>query len=380
MKIRKIMRKMYETENIFLEYLLYYFLLIAYKIFKKYKGVRNEIRKSIKTFEGEEISKSKYNKLFRKFIIVRYVYCLRSKEYYLYGIDKLSSTKEIDNFMTRQFTKKYYAVINSEKYRKVFDKKNLLYIKFKDYFKRDVICVTGKSCEKEFKKFMRGKKAFILKPLSGHSGDGIKIYNKKDYVNLDQMFKRVIRKRPCVIEELIQQDDSIGIFHPESVNTVRVVTFQFNNCVSILWSLIRTGQGGSNVDNMGAAKGGGIGALIDPETGKIISDGFDWKGMNITHHPDSNIKFKNFQVPKWKELLELVTNLASEIPEMHCVGWDLALSKNGWVLVEGNARPQCVTAQTITKSGYKHYYDKMCTLVRSQKKLEEEIYEGKREV
>ena len=56
---------------------------------------------------------------------------------------------------------------------------------------------------------------------------------------------------------------------------------------------------------------------------------------------------------------------------MHCVGWDLALTKKGWVLVEGNARPQCVTVQTVTKKGYKPYYDKMYTLV--SKELEEQI-------
>ena len=134
---------------------------------------------------------------------------------------------------------------------------------------------------------------------------------------------------------------------------------------SILWTFLRTGQGDNEVDNMGAA---GMGALIDTETGIIISNGVDWKGSEFEKHPDSNITFKGFEIPKWDELKETAKSLASELSEMHCVGWDLALTDNGWVLVEGNARPQCVTIQTFTKKGYKGHYINMYNLVKELNK------------
>ncbi len=376
MSIRKILRKKYETGKKFHELWIYYFLKIAFIVFGKYKSIKKEIKGAIKTFESEDISKKEYKQIFRKLIIFRYVYFLRGTEYYLYGI-KDKTYSEIDTFMPRRHTKKYYAVINSNRFRKVFDKKNLTYEVFSKYYKRDFVCIRNKNDLKKFKKFIKGKEKFILKPLAGHSGNGIKIYNVKDYKSGVKLFNRTLKKAPYVAEELIIQSNSLGCFHPESVNTIRVVTFQYNGSVSILWAFIRTGQGDNNVDNMGSA---GMGALIDTTKGIIISDGIDWKGEEISHHPDSKIKFKGFKIPYWKELIKTVTELVSEIPDMHCVGWDLALTDDGWVLVEGNARPQCVTVQTITKKGYRAYYDKMCTLVRKEKKEKEEIFEGKIEI
>jgi len=378
--MRKFLRKLYEKENKIYEAIIYYFLLTAFKVFKKYKSINKEIISAIETFESPEISQKEYKKIYRKMIIFRYVYSLRASEYYLFGI-KGRPYEEIDAFMPRRHTNKYYSVINSKKYRKVFDKKILSYEVFGKYYKRDVICITNKRSNKEdklkFQQFINGKKGFILKPLAGHSGNGIEIIRTKDFANKEEIYKYTLKKVPYVAEELIVQSNSLGCFHPESVNTIRVVTFQYNNCVSILWAFLRTGQGDNSVDNMGSA---GLGALIDHKKGVIISDGLDWKGTNIPYHPDSKIKFKGYKIPCWDDLVETVKGLASEISEMHCVGWDLAHTKNGWVLVEGNARPQCVTVQTITKKGYKSYYDKMCTLVRKQKSIEEQIFEGKIEV
>lgn len=374
--MRKVLRKKYETNSKFHEIWIYYFLLISFKLFKRYKSINKEIVNAIDTFENKKLSKKEYKSLYRKFIIFRYIYSLRASEYYLFNI-KNKNYEEIDTFMPRRFTKKYYAVINSERFRKIFDKKNLLYEKFKKYYKREVICIKNTDDFENFRKFIRNKKAFILKPLSGHSGKGIEIIHKKDFKNINEMFLYTLKSKPYVGEELIKQSNEIGKFHPNSVNTIRVVSFQYNECVSILWAFIRMGQGNSTVDNMGSD---GLGALIDFRTGIIISDAIDWKGENVSYHPDSKIKFKGFQVPHWNELIGMVTELASEIPEMHCIGWDLALTDEGWVLVEGNARPQCVTIQTITKKGYKSYYDKMCILIRKQKQIEKEIYEGKIEV
>ena len=169
----------------------------------------------------------------------------------------------------------------------------------------------------------------------------------------------------------------MACFHEQSVNTIRIVTFYYQNDVSILWSFIRTGQGDNNVDNMGAA---GLGALIDQKTGIIISDGIDWKGEKQACHPDSKIVFKGYQIPRWNELLDMVKELASKISSMHCVGWDFALTKEGWVVVEANARPQCVTIQTFTNKGYKPYYDKMYNLVKQEREQLDSIMKGEEEV
>lgn len=350
---------------------MYIFLKIAFIIFRKYKVFEKETIEAIRIYDNK-LNKKDYSNKFKKLIVFRYIYCLRANEYYLYNFES-ASFEEKDNFMTRQLTNRYYSVINKEKYRKIFDRKNLSYEVFKKYYKRDLICVKDSTEFNKLRDFIKDKEKFILKPFSGHSGEGIEIIDISKFKSAKDLFNYTLDKVPYVAEELIIQADGLGCFHKESVNTIRVVTFYYRNDVSILWTFLRTGQGKSAVDNMGSA---GFGALIDSETGKIISDGVDWKGYKEEVHPDSKIKFKGYQIPKWSELLDIVKNLASEVSAMHCVGWDLALTDKGWVLVEGNARPQCVTIQTFTKKGYKPYYDKMYTLISKEIEQERKYIEG----
>lgn len=364
------LRKLYEKNNniIILEYI---FLKTIFILFRKYKEISEEIKTAISNFEPDNLSEKEYKKIFRKLIVYRYIYHLRASEYYLYNFES-NSYEDRQTFMTRNLTNKYYSVINSRIFRKVFDNKNLSYKVFNKYYKRDLICIKDKKDIAEFEKFIKNKKRFILKPFEGHSGDGIEIIDTNKFKNTKELFNYTMNKIPYVAEELINQSKELSCFHKQSVNTIRVVSFQYKDDVAILWAFLRTGQGNNEVDNMGAA---GLGALIDPETGIIISDGYDWLGRTQECHPDSKIKFKGYQIPKWDELLEMVKNLSSEISQMHCVGWDLSLTDKGWVLVEANARPQCVTIQTFTKKGYRPYYDKMYILVSKEIEEQEKVME-----
>lgn len=369
--MRQSLRKIYEKNNATVV-LIYVFLKICFIIFGRYYNFKEEINEAITTFEDENINKLQYKKLFMKLLVYRYIYYLRAGEYYLYDFEKVPYDKR-DSFMTRQLTNRYYAMINTRRFRKIFDKKNLSYKVFNKFYKRDLICIKDENDESRFKKFVNGNDKFILKPFSGHSGDGIEIIDVKNFKNKKELFNYTLEKAPYVAEELIKQSEGLGCFHEKSVNTIRVVTFQYKEDLSILWAFLRTGQGNNEVDNMGAA---GLGALIDHNTGIIISDGVDWKGRKLKKHPDSDITFKGFQIPDWDKLLDTVKELAKEISEMHCVGWDLAHTDNGWVLVEGNARPQCVTIQSFTKKGYRNIYNKMYTLVKYEKDEQEKEMVG----
>lgn len=362
--MRSFLRKIYEKNNKTVN-LIYYFLKFCYFVLGRYQRLKEETNEAMLNFEGV-----KTKKMFRKLMVYRYIYYLRASEYYLYDFEK---SKAKDAFMTRQLTNRYYAVINTRKFRKILDKKNLSYKVLKKYYKRDLICIKEENDINNFYKFIRNKDKFILKPFSGHSGNGIEILKVSDFKSKKELFDYTLEKAPYVAEELIKQSNELGKFHINSVNTIRVVTFYYKEDVSILWTFLRVGAHGSAVDNMGAS---GFGAFIDPETGIIISDGIDWLGNKEEFHPDSKIKFKGFQIPKWDKLLETVKNLASEISEMHCIGWDLALTNDGWVLVEGNARPQCVTVQTYTKKGVKDIYDKMYTLIKEEKEMLKKELEG----
>ena len=60
-------------------------------------------------------------------------------------------------------------------------------------------------------------------------------------------------------------------------------------------------------------------------------------------HPDSKLKFKGWQIPQYDELKKLAAELIHLMPfGQKYVGFDFALSQDGWVLVEGNSLGQFV--------------------------------------
>lgn len=92
------------------------------------------------------------------------------------------------------------------------------------------------------------------------------------------------------------------------------------------------GRGTSFVDNAGS---GGIGCNVDSKTAVIVCAG-DEMGNDYIYHLDTKVKLIGYKIPKWEEAVSTAIELARQVPDVHYVGWDLALTNNGWVLIEGN--------------------------------------------
>ena len=82
-------------------------------------------------------------------------------------------------------------------------------------------------------------------------------------------------------------------------------------------------------------------AKVNPETGEVLSV-VDEYGHTFTKHPDNGISLIGYKIPFWKEAFDMAKLLAQIMPGLHYAGWDLALTKSGWVLVEGNPCAQMV--------------------------------------
>lgn len=141
-----------------------------------------------------------------------------------------------------------------------------------------------------------------------------------------------------IAEEVIQQDEQMAQLHPESVNTLRIHTLQNNGIVEVFHPYIRIGRGKSVVDNAG---GGGVFTSCNPETGEVLTV-VDEYCHSFTKHPDNGFPLVGFRVPCWKEAFDFARQLALANQDVHYAGWDLALTKDGWVLVEGNPRAQMI--------------------------------------
>ena len=95
------------------------------------------------------------------------------------------------------------------------------------------------------------------------------------------------------------------------------------------------GRKGSIIDN---AHAGGIVVPINKETGKMGNEGLqliDNGGGVFYKHPDTGIIFDNIQIPHYIQVKEIVTK-ASSLFKIPLLGWDVALTPNGPVIIEAN--------------------------------------------
>ena len=74
-------------------------------------------------------------------------------------------------------------------------------------------------------------------------------------------------------------------------------------------------------------------------TGIVKDRAIDKQKNLYANHPYTGSPIQGFQVPQWQEAMDMVKQAATMVPEMGYVGWDVAFSDKGPVLVEGNNFP-----------------------------------------
>ena len=261
-------------------------------------------------------------------------------------------------YVTRVKNKKIIMMSNNPKFDYIFDKKNVFNEKFKKYLKRDVLDLT-KSDIKSFEKFMKDKNIIFVKPNDGQSGIGIERLEKKNFKTINKMYEYVKEKNFGVAEEPIIQHKKLSEIYPFSVNCLRVVSLVVNNKVYFPYVIFKTGDKGNFVDNTSR---GGMFCPVDIKTGKISNVAQDYKLDYLEKHPYSNFKFVGFQIPYFKDALDMIKDAAKEVKEVKFIGWDVAITNKGPCIIEGNNYPSYdywqVPGHTPDKIGILPFYKK----------------------
>lgn len=208
----------------------------------------------------------------------------------------------------------------------------------KPYFKRDVCRVENDSDLNDIEEFCRKHSRFIAKPRLASSGIGVHVVDLQKEPKTGKELLEHYQKLDdgkWMFEEFIEQDPSMAVWHPSSVNTIRIPSIRTKKGSQVILPLFRTGKNGNIVDN--CHNDGGLMAVPDAKTGILVTDGYDVFQNVVEKHPNSGIKFKGWQVPRWDELIKTAAELHMSLSPKHkYVGFDFALTPKGWVVVEGN--------------------------------------------
>ena len=272
-------------------------------------------------------------------ILIDMVYCVFRYnvgylDYLIFGFAG-KSRKSRKTYMTYNHNTALFKMVDDKKLSYLLKDKLAFNRHYRDYIGRDFFDPETQSLN-EFKKFLKGKKKLFIKPSDSFGGLGeykpIEVDSKTDVVGLYNHLK----DNKVFVEDLIEQHPTMAKLNPTSINTVRITTLVVNNKVHCMYSVLRMGINNMTVDN---SSSGGLNTRLD-ENGVITRACFSDKTISYyTVHPTTGMNLVGFKVPMFKKAIALCEKAALVEPKLGYIGWDVAITKDGPVIVEANDLP-----------------------------------------
>lgn len=277
------------------------------------------------------------NKLFYFFDMIWsiYKYGALADDYISLGFYNKSHKERVE-YVTSGNKRLFYKRFYDDEARRILANKNLFSRKFADFVKRDWIWTEDVS-RADIEEFMLKHNKVVIKPASSTWGIGVRLV---DVNEMDNILKDVSEGKHYMIEEVLINHPDIRKLNPSSLHTLRVETVIDNKGVfHLLNVLLMVGMKNTIVSN---CHSGGVMCHIDMKTGMVDNKGYNPQGWWCDVHPQSNIRFIGFKVPFIEQLEEYIKQVAKVMPNARYVGWDVAITPDGFELIEGNFCPgQC---------------------------------------
>lgn len=187
---------------------------------------------------------------------------------------------------------------------------------------------------------INSKTDLIIKPSDSNNGVGIekleiregKVFLNQEIVTLEHLEE--LYGYNFIVQKVIQQHPIMAAPHPSSVNSLRMVTFRWENEIRYLLTFSRFGANNEVKDNAGA---GGVCVGVT-DSGKFMDVAVDENGIVHTHHPSTNYSISDLdQIPDFDKFKKFVIDLHKDILHHDFISWDIAVGLDGQpIFIEAN--------------------------------------------
>ncbi len=196
---------------------------------------------------------------------------------------------------------------------------------------------------------------FIVKPALGVYGQGLNLYRRTGDLFEDQsgqtfsarsLYERLQTgskySRFVIQERVLNHPEIQSLTDSRSLQTARIVTWlSKDGDIEIYHAFFKLILGKNVSDNFNSGRSGNMIVNIDPNTGELAAplaaspDGFGCKVVPV--HPVTGINIPGTRLPHWSLARQLTDRAARLFLPLRTIGWDIALTADGPVLMEGNA-------------------------------------------
>ena len=195
----------------------------------------------------------------------------------------------------------------------------------------------------------------VIKPTHGAHGRGIRFLSHRGGCWSDEA-GRIVTAREIL--QAVREDREFSDFviqervrpHPELarlsgtdyLQTARIITVVSEGAgAEVAFGAMKLIGGSATTDNVDAGSKGNMVGEISLSTGRlnwVRAPRPDGVGiMEATRHPVTGAVLPGFQLPFWPETLDLARRAAMAFLPLVTIGWDVAITPDGPLLIEGNA-------------------------------------------
>jgi hypothetical protein len=196
---------------------------------------------------------------------------------------------------------------------------------------------------------------FVVKPAGGVFGRGVNMFRRSGEGYLDArgtlysaaglhvwMSSAGASDRLVIQERISCHPDLDRLSGTSALQTLRLVTYvEPDGRVEVYEAVFKIIVGDGLVDNFRHGQIGNMFARVRLEDGALcpaVGAAADGLGtVSHVNHPRTGLALSGFRLPGFAEALDLVRRAAVLFQPLSTIGWDVALTAEGPVLMEGNA-------------------------------------------
>lgn len=242
---------------------------------------------------------------------------------------------------------RFHNTINHKDFIDKVDNKKKFFINFQKFCNKAFLFDSNQ--KEEVLHFLKSRvdKKIVVKDPESTAGKGVRIFDISNHagdflidgVKITTFVEAHFNENSYLyFEDFIVQHNAISSISPSGVNTIRMITLIDNNgAVAIIGSVFRISVN-CKIDNYSA---GNLAAEINKETGVVITGGIRKRSScdkYHDYHPVTGKPILGFTIPFWEEVKAMILEASLVVPEVRSIGWDIAITDQGPVIIEGNSK------------------------------------------